>query len=137
MEKIELKELVGGALQEQFAKSFERVIENLQNVNTPYRLNREINIKLKFSQNEKRDDVKCGILVSEKLAPQSPMETSFSVGTDLRTGKLYAREYGAEIRGQMSFEDVHVGDGEKVDAETGEIITEEKPNAVIDFRVAK
>lgn len=30
MNKIELKELVGGALQDKFQKSFEKVIENLQ-----------------------------------------------------------------------------------------------------------
>lgn len=29
MKKMELRELVGGALQEQFAKSFEKVVENL------------------------------------------------------------------------------------------------------------
>lgn len=139
MEKIELRELVGGALQEQFAKSFEKVIENLQNPNTPYKLNREIHIKLKFMQNESRDDVKCGILVSEKLAPQAPMETSFSVGKDLRTGELYAVEYGKQIRGQMSIDDVRetkVIDGDEVDMETGEIINEQ-PDKVIDLRVAK
>lgn len=72
MKNIELKELVGGALQEQFSKAFERVVENLQNPNTPYKNSREITIKLKFTQNEMRDDVKCGISVSEKLAAQSP-----------------------------------------------------------------
>lgn len=139
MGKIELRELVGGALQEQFAKSFEKVIENLQNPNTPYKLNREIHIKLKFAQNESRDDVKCGILVSEKLAPQAPMETSFSVGKDLRTGELYAVEYGKQIRGQLSIEDVRetkVIDGDEVDMETGEIVNEQ-PDKVIDLRMAK
>lgn len=139
MEKIELRELVGGALQEQFAKSFEKVIENLQNPNTPYKINREINIKLKFMQNEHRDDVKCGILVTEKLAPQSPMETGFAVGKDLRTGELYAVEYGKQIRGQLSIDDVHetkVIEGDEVDMETGEIVNEQSDN-VIDLRVAK
>ena len=42
MKKIELKELVGGALQEQFGKSFEKVIENLQNPNTPFKNSLEI-----------------------------------------------------------------------------------------------
>lgn len=106
MEKIELKDLNGGAVQEQFAKSFEKVVDNLQNPNTPYKNVREITIKLKFTQNEKRDDVKVGIQVSEKLAPQAPMETSFAIGTDLRTGQVYAKEYGAQLRGQMSLEDV-------------------------------
>lgn len=133
MEKIELKELVGGALQEQFAKSFEKVIENLQNPNTPYKVNREITIKLKFSQNEKRDDVKCGILVAEKLAPQSPMETGFAIGTDLKTGQLYAIEYGKQVKGQISMNEVMEAPGEKVDHETGEILKEQNTN-VVDLR---
>lgn len=133
MEKIELKELVGGALQEQFAKSFEKVVENLQNPNTPYKNSREITIKLKFTQNEKRDDVKCGILVAEKLAPQSPMETSFVIGKDLETGEVYAKEYGKQVVGQMTFNDVMPTGGDKVDQETGEIMSEQ-PNNVIDLR---
>ena len=63
MERIELEELACGAMQEQFNRAFERVIENLQNPNTPYKNTREIVIKMKFTQNEQRDDVKCGISV--------------------------------------------------------------------------
>lgn len=134
MEKIELRDLVGGALQEQFAKSFEKVVENLQNPNTPYKNSREITIKLKFTQNERRDDVKCGILVAEKLAPQSPMETSFAIGTDLQTGEVYAKEYGKQVMGQLTFNDI-AETGEKVDSETGEILPAQSNN-VIDFRHA-
>ena len=133
MEKIELRELVGGALQEQFAKSFEKIVENLQNPNTPYKNSREITIKLKFTQNEKRDDVKCGILVTEKLAPQSPMETSFAIGTDLRTGEVYAKEYGKQVRGQIAME--METPPAKVDTETGEILSENTGN-VVDLRKA-
>lgn len=132
MKKVELKELVGGALQEQFAKSFEKVVENLQNPNTPYKNAREITIKLKFTQNEKRDDVKCGILVSEKLAPQAPMETSFSIGTDLRTGEVFATEYGKQCRGQLSMDDIQQPEP-NVDQETGEVLPEGTQN-VVDFR---
>lgn len=136
MEKIELRELVGGALQEQFGKAFERVIENLQNPNTPYKNSREITIKLKFTQNEKRDDVKCGISVTEKLAAQSPLETGFAIGKDLKTGELYAEEYGKQIRGQMRIEDVQQAVEEMaVDKETGEILNEQAGN-VIDLRKA-
>ena len=138
MKNVELKELVGGALQEQFGKSFEKVVENLQNPNTPYKNSREITIKLKFTQNEKRDDVKCAVQVSEKLAPQAPMETAFAIGKDLKTGELYAEEYGKQIRGQMSIDDYEkeqsqVISGKEVDTETGEII-EEQPSKVIDLR---
>lgn len=132
MKNIELKELVGGALQEQFGKAFERVVENLQNPNTPYKNSREITIKLKFTQNEMRDDVKCGISVSEKLAAQSPMETAFAIGKDLTTGELYAEEYGKQVRGQLSINDMKPE--EVVDPETGEILDEVQPARVIDLR---
>lgn len=141
MKKIELKELVGGALQEQFGKSFEKIVENLQNPNTPFKNSREITIKLKFTQNEKRDDVKCAVQVTEKLAPQAPMETSFAIGKDLKTGELYAEEYGKQIKGQMSVND-YLNDhsqniGEKqVDLSTGEIVSEH-PEKVVDFRKAQ
>ena len=140
MKNVELKELVGGALQEQFGKSFEKIVENLQNPNTPYKNSREITIKLKFTQNEKRDDVKCAVQVSEKLAPQAPMETSFAIGKDLKTGELYAEEYGKQIRGQMSIDDYpaeqpQVIDGKKVDTQTGEIVSEQHPK-VVDLRKA-
>lgn len=132
MNKIELRDLVGGALQAQFAKSFEKVIENLQNPNTPYKNSREIVIKLKFLQNEARDDVKCGIQVNEKLAPQAPMETSFSVGTDLKTGEVYAIEYGKQVAGQMNMQELLKDD---VDPETGEVLNSQGSN-VVDLRQA-
>lgn len=139
MKKIQLKEIIGGALQEQFSKAFENVVENLQNPNTPYKKAREISIKLKFTQNELRDDVKCAVQVSEKLAPQAPMETAFAIGKDLRTGEVFAEEYG---KTQISFDDIQKTqtiNGEEVDTETGEILSannEVKRGKVIDLRQA-
>lgn len=138
MNKVQLKDLVGGALQEKFSKSFERVVENLQDQNTPYKLKRGITIKLTFEQNESRDDVRVNVDISEKLAPQAGMKTSFYIGKDLRSGELFAEEYGNQIRGQMSLEDYDkpaetVVEGKAVDTETGEILED---NTVVDFRKA-
>lgn len=126
--KIELQDLVGGALQEKFQKAFSKVIENLQDVNTSYKIKRGITIKLTFDQNEARDDVSVSVDVSEKLAPQAQMKTSFYIGKDLKTGDVYAEEYGKQIRGQMSLEDyetkdeVQEIDGNKVNTTTGEVV---------------
>lgn len=141
MSKINLQDIVGGQLQEQFQKSFEKVLENLQNPNTPYKNSREINIKLKFTQNEARDDVHVAVICAEKLAPQSPMATAFSIGKDIRTGEMYAEEYGKQIKGQMSIKDLEKPQEETkidasdpvVDTETGEILE----GNVIDFRAAR
>lgn len=130
MTKVKLEELVGGALQEKFEKSFDKVIENLLDPNTPYKPSRVISIKLAFAQNESRDDVKVSLDVSEKLAPQSGLSTAFSIGTDLKTGKIYAEEYGKQVKGQMSFSDYEIVDNKAVDTETGEIVTDQ----IVDFR---
>lgn len=134
MEKISLQEMVGGALQEQFEKSFLRVVENLADPNTPFKDCRKISIELKFTQNEARDDVSCTIKVSEKLAAQAPMQTAFAIGKNLKTGELYAEEYGrhAQVKGQLSVDDV---EDIPVNPDTGEIIEEPK-GVVIDMRKA-
>lgn len=139
MNKVELKDLVGGALQEKFSKAFEKVVENLQDQNTSFKVKRGITIKLTFDQNESRDDVSVSVDVSEKLAPQAGMKTSFYIGKDLKTGEIFAEEYGKQIKGQMSIDDYsknaaaqnvqHVN-GDVVDTETGEVLNE----TVVDFR---
>lgn len=133
MNKVELKDLVGGALQEKFSKAFEKVIDNLQDVNTSFKNKRKIIITLDFTQNEARDDVHVDVSVVEKLAPQTPMSTSFSVGKDLRTGEVFAEEYGKQIKGQMNINDYGSPKVEEgVDIETGEIVD----SKVIDMRKA-
>ncbi len=141
MEKVKLQEIVGGALQEKFSKAFERVIDNLQDVNTPFKVKRKINIQLDFVQNETRDDVHVNVSVVEKLAPQSPMTTAFSIGRDLETGEMFAEEYGKQIKGQMSLDDYshrQVIDGKEVDTDTGEIINNTVTGStILDFRSAQ
>lgn len=123
MNKIELKEMVGGALQAKFAHSFEKVMENMLDPNMPYKDKREIVIKMKFAQNEARDNIATEITVKEKLASQSALIAQFSVSKDLRTGEIMVEEYGKQLKGQI-----------EVDAETGEIMDRK---GVVDFRRAQ
>lgn len=127
---VELKDLVGGALQEQFSKAFDKVVENLQNPNTSYRNTRKITIELKFTQNEARDDVKCAVSVTEKLAAQAPLETGFAIGTDLRTGEVYAQEYGKQVRGQIGMNEVNMVTGEIIEPQPATA----QPVNVVDLR---
>jgi hypothetical protein len=134
MEKVSLEQMVGGALQEQFTKSFGRVVENLHDPNTPFKEARKITIELKFTQNEARDDVSCSVSVKEKLAAQAPMQTAFMVGKNLKTGQVFAEEYGRHnhLKGQMSVDEM------AVDPDTGEVLEEQPKNtaAVLDLRRA-
>ncbi len=131
MSKIDLREMVGGALQDKFQHSFERVMENLQDRNTPFKDKREIIIKMTFVQNEQRDNVVASLKVAEKLASQGELTTQFAMGKDLRTGEVIAEEYGNnQLKGQMAL-DTRSAD---VVMETGEVLEEE---TVVDFRKVK
>lgn len=120
--KHRLQDLAGGAVQEKFAHSFKKVMENMQDVNTPYKDKRQIIITMTFVQNEQRDNVVADISVKEKLASQGGLTTQFAVGRDLRSREVIAEEYGKQLRGQVSIENI--------EPETGEI----KESEVIDIR---
>ena len=136
MNKVNLETFAGGALQEKFDETFERVLKNMQDPNTPYKNKRSITIKINFTQNEDRNDTGVEVSVEAKLAPVTPINTRMAIGTDLKTNKVYAEEYGPQIRGQMSLEDLETPisvDGKEVDPETGEIL---EKDTVVDFRKA-
>lgn len=129
---LNLAEVAGGALQEKADLAIQKVLENMQDPNTPWKNQRGITIKLTFIQNEDRDDAAMTISVETKLAPQSPTLTRMAIGKDLATGRTYAQEYGKQVRGQMFLDDYSaeqvIGE-DVVDTDTGEVIGKVK-----DFR---
>lgn len=125
MNTVNLKDIADGALQEKFQIALQEVLCNMQDPNTPWKNKREIIIKLKFVQNEDRDDVSCEISVEKKLAQTKPVGTKFAVGKDLSTGEVEASEYGPGIRGQMSLDDYREEDKPQGDRDN-----------VVDFRNA-
>lgn len=125
MALLDLESFTGGALQEKVDLAMKEVLANMQDHNTPWKPNREIHIKITFSQNEDRDDTAVGVSVKAKTVPASPILTRMAIGKDLRNGNLYANEYGKQIRGQMSLD---------LDPpESGKVHEENKP---INFRKA-
>lgn len=130
--KVSLEEILGGGLQEQFTKSFDKVIANLADPNTAFKPCRKISIELKFTQNEARDDVSCAVSVKEKLEAQAPMSTAFMIGKNLKTGEMYAEEYGRHnrLKGQTTIDEMNV------DPATCEVMDEQPKTtaAVLDLR---
>ena len=139
MEKVSFQELTRGALQEKFDRAMKTVIANMQDPNTPWKNKRYITIRLAFEQTEDRDDAAVNISVETKTAPVKPISTRMAIGTDLRTGEVYAQEYGGQLRGQMEFRQepgdpsqlVVAGNAEEKAEGNGE--TEK----VVDFRTAR
>ncbi len=106
MLNVDLSKLAGGELQEKFNREITRVMQNMQDPNTPYSDTRSITIKLSFKQTEMRDDAKVEISVSSKLAGVISAKTNFAMGKNLENGEVVIKEYGKQIPGQMSLEDV-------------------------------
>lgn len=122
-----IEELAGGAVNESLSKSLEKVLANMQDPNTPWKYSRELVIKLKFTQNEERDDAACDISVTTKLAPVKPLATRFSLGKDLKTGKVVAEEYGHQIKGQMSLD---------LETDSSKEADDDQEENIIDYRKA-
>ena len=131
MEILDLKEVAGGALQEKVDDAMRRVLDNMQDPNTPWKVKRHITVKIAFTQNEERDDASMEMSVDTKLASVSPVKTRVAIGRDLRNGEVYAQEYGRQIRGQMSLDMGQEAPGGATAAGAGD--TE---NKVVDLRRA-
>ncbi len=103
---VDLSQLAGGTLQEKFDREITRVIDNMQDPNTPFGEKRKITINISFVQNEMRDDAKIEISLNSKLAGVISAKTNFAMGKDLKSGEVMVNEYGKQIPGQMSFSDI-------------------------------
>ncbi|MCI8925229.1 MAG: hypothetical protein HFI45_14750 [Lachnospiraceae bacterium] len=134
MELLNLNEIADGALQEKINAAMRKVLENMQDPNTPYKVKRGITVKLGFTQTESRGDAVVDVSVETKLAPASPLQTMMSIGKDLRSGEVYAEEYGKQVKGQMSLDMAKLAqvDGDTVDTETGEVVS----GNIVDYRKA-
>lgn len=117
----------------------DKVLANMLDPNTPWKNKRKIAVEITFEQNEDRDDSSVNVSVVTKLAPVKPIGTRMAIGKNLKTGEVFAEEYGSQCRGQMTMDDYQKQqetevDGKTVDTETGEIMDDSR---VVDFRAAK
>ena len=129
MSKVNLEEFAGGALQEKFDTAMEQVLANMLDPNTPWKNKREINIKVSFEQNEDRDDTHVEVSVVPKLAAVKSIGTRMAIGKNIKTGELYAEEYGNQVRGQLSMDDLEEPENEDSEKEPN--------NKVVDLRAAR
>ena len=104
--KLDLNKFAGGVLQEKFDRALREVIQNMQDPNTSFKNKRGITISIGITQNEQRDDAKITVSVTTKTSPVLPIETALYMGKDLDTGEIEIQEYGKQIAGQMTFNDI-------------------------------
>lgn len=121
--RLTLETICEGAVQQAIDRALEAVGKNIADPNMDPKKVREVNISIKLAPREKDpEDVKVTVAVTKKMAAEQALETNFYVTKDLRTGIITIQEHRhGQIKGQLSLEDM-----EDFDAETGEIISENK-----------
>lgn len=98
-----IESLADGAIAEQVNAAIEKVLENIADLNTPYKIKRKLNIVLVFDADESREMSEVGVTINAKLAPATPTKTRILIDRDNK-GKIVGAEYKKQLKGQMELE---------------------------------
>jgi len=114
MEKlINLEKFAEGALSEKFNVEFQKVLNNIADLNTDYKRKRKLTIDLTFNASEDRELALVDIQTKTRLAEPKSVGTRIIIGTD-GTGSVMASELSKQIPGQSAI---------MVDEESGNVTT--------------
>src|SRR5262245_46253480 len=87
---VNLETLGSGACNELFDDAFQKVLDNIADVNTSAKTAREVNLKVILKPDEDRRFATIAIQASAKLAPAKPFATAVFIGR--HGGKVVASE---------------------------------------------
>ncbi|MED3102303.1 replication terminator protein, partial [Bacillus thuringiensis] len=130
-----------GALAERFHQEFERVMENMADLNTDPKKARKIVLTLSFAGDKKRDVWNCQVQATSKLAPTEAVESKILLDMD-QNGNLVGQELASGIQGQFYMDlqgDVKTDIGQPVEEveEKEQNQAAEKQTVVIDYLKTK
>lgn len=112
---LDISKIAQGSLQEKIQREWQRVLDNLQDPNIPFKPARKLIIELNCVQDETRTHLSVNGTVKTKLAPEQPVVANFGQQKDLVTGKAYAKEYTPIDARQINFDEYKEVDGYLVD----------------------
>lgn len=138
---IDLNTFADGALAERFHQEFERVMENMADLNTDPKKARKIVLTLSFAGDKKRDVWNCQVQATSKLAPTEAVESKILLDMD-QNGNLVGQELASGIQGQFYMDlqgDVKTDVGQPVEEveEKEQNQAVEKQTVVIDYMKSK
>lgn len=114
--KINLETLADGAFAERTKEAIQKVMENIADPNTEWKIKRKVTVDITFTAAEDREIIECDAVAKPKLAPKKGIHTKFLLDKTLN-GEIVAAEYKKQIAGQQTM---------KVDPDTGEILSDDK-----------
>lgn len=106
MANIKLDDLQGGVLAEQVNYELQRVFDNIKDPNVDESKTRQITITLKFKPTKTEGMVEFTPSIKTTLAPPTSEPTMMIVEKDFSSGKVIAKEYNNQIKGQMNMQDI-------------------------------
>ncbi|AOM09649.1 hypothetical protein BTI247_12390 [Bacillus thuringiensis Bt18247] len=138
---IDLNTFADGALAERFHQEFERVMENMADLNTDPKKARKIVLTLSFAGDKKRDVWNCQVQATSKLAPTEAVESKILLDMD-QNGNLVGQELASGIQGQFYMDlqgDVKTDVGQPVEEveEKEQNQGADKQTVVIDYMKSK
>ncbi|HDR8071788.1 replication terminator protein [Bacillus cereus] len=138
---IDLNTFADGALAERFHQEFERVMENMADLNTDPKKARKIVLTLSFAGDKKRDVWNCQVQATSKLAPTEAVESKILLDMD-QNGNLVGQELASGIQGQFYMDlqgDVKTDVGHPVEEveEKEQDQAADKQTVVIDYMKSK
>ncbi|MDZ5607060.1 replication terminator protein [Bacillus pseudomycoides] len=138
---IDLNSFADGALAERFHQEFERVMENMNDLNTDPKKARKIVLTLSFTGDQKREVWNCQVQATSKLAPTEAVESKILLDMD-QNGNLVGQELSSGVKGQFYMDlqgEVKTDVGESVeDAEVANSVkVADKQTVVIDYLKTK
>ena len=138
---IDLNTFADGALAERFHQEFERVMQNMADLNTDPKKARKIVLTLSFAGDKKRDVWNCQVQATSKLAPTEAVESKILLDMD-QNGNLVGQELASGIQGQFYMDlqgDMKTDVGQPVEEveEKEQNQVAEKQTVVIDYMKTK
>lgn len=128
---IDLNNFAEGALLERVNMEIEKVLENIQDLNTDATKKRKVTITLDIEPNDRRELANVVSFVKSTLVPTTAVSASLMIGHDGR--QVIGRELKSAMPGQYM---VDVDSGEIVN-DDGSKVKEQSESTVIDFRKTK
>jgi hypothetical protein len=117
---VDLNDFANGALAERFNYELQKLLENIADPNTDFKVKRKMDIKLTLETNEERELASVNIQVKSTPAPRKNIGSAIMLDRD-ETGKTVGAELKSGIKGQTYW-----------DAEDGDLKSD--TGGVIDFR---
>ena len=100
---VSLTRFANGAIEERIDIEVAKIIDNIQDLNTPAEKKRTLIIQIDFMANAERNHIVTSSVVQSKLVKTNPIQTSLAVGVDRSTGEQVAIELTKNIPGQLDF----------------------------------